>query len=312
MLTQRMLAFARRQDLRPESVDIRSMIDAMRAMLDRSLGSHSSNLFIHFPSTMGRVLVDPTQLEMAVLNLALNARDAMPNGGPITIAAREETLSDLNIFRLSAGRYVALSVADRGEGMDAATLARAIEPFFTTKGVGKGTGLGLPMVHGLAEQSGGRLVLESALGKGTTATLWLPVDEETVEREMVEAPAEQAHMPPRPLQVLAVDDDALVLLNTASMLEDMGHIVATAYSAVQALDLLRSDTAFDLLVTDQSMPGMTGAQLVEVLRKEGLGLPVLLVTGYAELPPDTATNVPRLGKPFQQADLARAVQTLVR
>jgi CheY-like chemotaxis protein len=312
VLTQRMLAFARRQDLRPEAVDIKAMVDAMRDMLDRSLGSYGSNLFIHFSPTMGSVLVDPTQLEMAVLNLALNARDAMPNGGPITIAAREETLSDLNIFKLPAGRYVALSVADRGEGMDAATLARATEPFFTTKGVGKGTGLGLPMVHGLAEQSGGRLVLESKPAKGTTATLWLPVDERTVERDMAEVPAEQIHAPPRPLQVLAVDDDALVLLNTASMLEDMGHSVATAYSAAQALDLLRGDTAFDLLVTDQSMPGMTGAQLVEVLRKEGLGLPVLLVTGYAELPSGTATNVPRLGKPFQQADLARAVQTLVR
>ena len=303
-LTQRMLAFARRQDLSPEAVDVKTMMDAMRDMLDRTLGA-IANLIVYLPPSLGSVLVDRNQLEMALLNLIVNARDSMPNGGPITISARDEALAEANVLKLPAGRYVALSVADRGDGMDAEVLARAIEPFFTTKGVGQGTGLGLPMVQGLAEQSGGRLVLESEVGEGTTATLWLPVVARSTERVFASSAAAQKE-PAQSVRILAVDDDVLVLMNTETMLQEFGHAVKLAYSGPQALDMLRRE-AFDLLVTDQSMPVMTGATLIETARRERPELKVLLVTGYSDLPPGTAVGVARLGKPFTQAELQKAV-----
>jgi CheY-like chemotaxis protein len=192
--------------------------------------------------------------------------------------------------------------------MDAATLARATEPFFTTKGIGKGTGLGLPMVHGLAEQSGGRLMLRSQPGTGTTATLWLPVYRGTDEPADGRRPAgDAAASADRPLAILAVDDDALVLMNTAAMLEDKGHEVTLAYSGEAALEKLRSGKRFDLMITDQGMPRMTGAQLVEHAHAIDPRLPVLLATGYAELPTGIAPSIPRLSKPFLQDELLRAV-----
>jgi len=282
----------------------------MRHILDRTLDG-SSNLMVHFPEVLGAVLVDPVQLEMALLNLVVNARDAMPDGGPITVSARDAVLMEVNAFGLPAGRYVAVSVADRGEGMDEATLVRAIEPFFTTKGVGKGTGLGLPMVLGLAEQSGGRLELESTVGQGTTATIWLPVTEVAVEREILKKSDAPPTAAARALRVLAVDDDALVLMNTEAILLDMGHTVEVAHSGTRALDRLRGEAAFDLLVTDQSMPGMTGAKLIEVARRERPDLKVLLVTGYAELPAGTAAGVPCIAKPFSPSQLEEAVQAII-
>jgi len=173
-LTQRMLAFARRQDLKPEVIDIPSLVLGMNDLLNHSLGANIL-LNAHFPTTIGPVRVDPNQLEMAMLNLAVNARDAMPNGGSVTITAHEEMLGDHDKLGLKEGRYALLSIADDGVGMDSATLVRALEPFFTTKGVGKGTGLGLSMVHGVVEQSGGRLFLESRVGEGTTASLFFPI-----------------------------------------------------------------------------------------------------------------------------------------
>ena len=189
--------------------------------------------------------------------------------------------------------------------MDEETLSSATEPFFTTKGAGKGTGLGLPMVHGLAEQSGGRLELESRPGAGTTASLWFPKN----------APAQAAAEPfvparvaaaSRPVKVLAVDDDALVLLNTAAMLEDMGHTVVTSSSGEEALRLM-GEGEFGLLVTDQGMPGMTGLQLLDRARRTRPDLPVILATGYAELPQGAPTTFVRLSKPFFQNQLADAV-----
>jgi CheY-like chemotaxis protein len=209
---------------------------------------------------------------------------------------------------LAAGRYVRLSVTDSGEGMDAETVARATEPFFTTKGVGKGTGLGLPMVHGLVQQSGGALRLHSGKGKGTTVELWLPVAEAGATPPV----AGPVRAPPtaRPMRVLAVDDDALVLMNTAAMLEDLGHTVLQAETGDEALAVLRREPAIDLVITDQAMPGMTGAQFAEAAAAERPELPVLLATGYAELPPGTATGLRRLAKPFSQADLAHAINEI--
>jgi CheY-like chemotaxis protein/anti-sigma regulatory factor (Ser/Thr protein kinase) len=241
---------------------------------------------------------------MALLNLVVNARDAMPEGGPIIVAGRSETIA-AGHGKLEPGSYIRLLVIDAGEGMDETTLARAMDPFFTTKEVGKGTGLGLPMVLGLAEQSGGQLVLNSRKGKGTTAELWLPVAPKTVAAG--DTTAGEAPRPSRPLTVLVVDDDSLVLTNMAAMLNDLGHRVFEANSAQRALATLRRETAIELVITDQAMPRMTGLELIAAIKAEWADLPVILATGYAELPPETDPLQPRVAKPFLQADLMRAV-----
>lgn len=310
-LTQRMLAFARGQELRPEPVDLPTLVRGMTELLRRTLSSIVT-VETRFPLSLGRVLADPNQLEMSLLNLAVNARDAMPKGGPLTIAAREETVTGADSGGLKPGRYVLLSVIDRGEGMDEATLGRATEPFFTTKGVGKGTGLGLSMVHGMAEQLGGQLTLDSALDAGTTATLWLPILEEhrplpAIERVAPPTPPQ----PLLPLSILAVDDDPQVLVNTAAMLEDLGHRVTTASSARQALENLADGETFDLVITDHAMPTMTGAQLVEEIRRRWPGLPVLLATAFVDLPPGLAADVPKIAKPYFQHQLAHAVAAVM-
>jgi PAS domain S-box-containing protein len=310
-LTQRMLAFARRQDLKPETVDVLSLVSGMTELMNRALGT-SVTITTRFPPKLRPVRIDPNQLEMGLLNLAMNGRDAMPQGGPLTISAREETLAEVNAIGLPAGSYIVLSVGDRGAGMDEETLRRAMEPFFTTKGVGKGTGLGLSMTHGLAEQSGGRLLLESALGQGTTASLWLPVDQEgagAVHATQQQAGGEAA--PSRPLSILAIDDDALILLNTTAMLEDGGHRVTTAYSGSEALVALRRGDKFDLVITDYAMPGMTGAQLIEAMQAEKFDVPVVLATGYAELPWNVISTVPRIAKPYLQDQLLQIVRKTV-
>ena len=208
------------------------------------------------------------------------------------------------------GDYVCLSVTDTGQGMDEATLARAGEPFFTTKGVGKGTGLGLAMVQGVAAQSGGRMRISSVRGEGTTVELWLPAA--TAQQTPVAAAAPAAPVASRPLRVLAVDDDVLVLFNTVAMLEELGHHVCQASSGHEAVALVRSGEPFDLVITDQAMPQMTGVQLAGAIRHERPELPILLATGYAELPSGAPTDLPRLGKPFFQHDLARAIAEVVR
>jgi CheY-like chemotaxis protein len=258
------------------------------------------------------VTVDPNQLEMAVLNLAMNGRDAMPHGGPLTISAREETLADINVIGLPAGTYVVLSVVDSGTGMDEETLRRAMEPFFTTKGVGKGTGLGLSMAHGLAEQSGGRLMLASEPGQGATASLWFPAARLGADPAIAphQQPANETD-PSRPLSILAIDDDALILLNTIAMLEDGGHRVTAAYSGSEALEVLRRGDRFDLVITDYAMPGMTGAQLIETMLAETFGIPVVLATGYAELPSNVISAVPRIAKPYLQDQLLQIVRKAV-
>jgi len=280
----------------------------MTDLLDRSLGSNIT-IVTRFPPTMGPVLADRNQLEMALLNLAVNARDAMPDGGTITIEARERELAPANAFALDAGPYAVLSIIDHGQGMDDKTLQQAMEPFFTTKGVGKGTGLGLSMVHGLAEQSGGRLVLASEPGEGTTASLWLPVMRGAAAADAGPTPVEGSSTAAvKSLSILAVDDDALVLMNTEAMLDDRGHDVTTAYSGKQALEILRRGEKFDLLITDQGMPGMTGAELIDIVRAEQPDLPIVLATGYAELPPGVAADVPRISKPFLQNQLLQVVK----
>jgi PAS domain S-box-containing protein len=304
-LTQRMLAFARKQDLKPVVVDLPELVRGMTSLLKFDAAIHIET---RFPMDLPKVKADANQLELAILNLAVNARDAMPNGGTITIAAREDRDEDSQ----PAKRRVALSVTDTGCGMDEATLQRAQEPFFTTKGTGKGTGLGLSMVNGLAEQSGGRLVLKSRLGEGTTAEIWLPVAEEAVVQSPRAEPVVSIPRPSRRLSVLVVDDDLLVLENTAAMLEDLGHTVMEARSGEEALALLRRTRTVDLVVTDYAMPGMTGLELADAVAAERPETVLLLSTGYAELPGGVRSSLPRLPKPFDQAVLAKAIEAAMR
>lgn len=307
-LTQRLLAFARRQDLRPSAVDVAQLVAGMTDLLERSLGP-MVRIETRFPVDLPPAHVDAHQLELAILNLAVNARDAMPDGGVLELRAAAENVEGRDAG-LPAGTFLRLTFVDHGQGMDEATLARATEPFFTTKGVGKGTGLGLPMVHGLAAQSGGQLSIRSRPGAGTTIDLYLP----TTSRPRVEEQRADVIQPAgddiEPLDVLVVDDDPLVLANTGALLEDLGHSVRLAASGRDALDELARDPIVDLIVTDQMMPGMTGSQLARRVRLGAPDMRVLIVSGYAELEPDEAENLPILSKPFDRETLSRALREL--
>jgi signal transduction histidine kinase len=309
-LTRRLLAFARRQELKPEAIDVAKLVAGMEDLLRRSLGPAIA-IGIDIPEGLPRIEADSNQVELALLNLALNARDAMRDGGRLSLSAGEHVSAGGS--GLQAGRYVRLTVSDTGEGMDRETLARATEPFFTTKGAGKGTGLGLSMVHGLAAQSGGALALRSAPGEGTTAELLLPVA--PAETAAAAAPLRAAAPAPdgSALEVLVVDDDPLVGAGTADMLEDLGHAVELASSAREALEILSAGRSFDLVITDHAMPGMTGLQLAESLRESRPGLPVVLATGYADLPASgELAALSRLSKPFTQDELAAAICAAMR
>ena len=302
-LTQRMLAFARKQDLHLQPVDCAMLVQGMADVLRTTLGGAIA-IDTHFSPSMRKAHADPAKLELALLNLAVNARDALAKGGHIRIDAAEVEIGRDERPDLDGGTYIRLSVHDDGEGMDAETLERAREPFFTTKGVGKGTGLGLSMVHGFVHQCGGSLTIASAPGEGTSVTMWLRIAQEGNDAPLV-AVANDQPTEDRPLVILAVDDDDLVLTNTAGMLEHLGHTVFQTSSARDALRMLETSDV-DLVVTDHAMPGMTGAQLADAIDALRPGLPVIIITGFAELPPH-ATRRPRLDKPFRQADLAYAV-----
>ena len=305
-LTQRLLAFARRQELQPEAVDVAELVGGITDMLQRLLGP-MIRLDARFAPGLPAAHVDAHQLELAILNLAVNARDAMPAGGTLEVRAAPEQIAVGDPPGLSPGRYLRLSLTDQGEGMSEATLARATEPFFTTKGVGKGTGLGLSMVHGLAAQSGGRLAIRSRVGEGTTVELYLPVAIAAVahKRPGVLAAVDERAFPA--CNVLVVDDDPLVLANTAAMLEDLGHVVRTACGADEALKWLEREPGTDLVVTDQLMPGMTGSQLARTVRRTAPDIPVLIVSGFAELQDGEAALFPMLHKPFDRDQLMRAL-----
>ncbi len=307
-LTQRLLAFSRKQELTFEAVDVSELVRGMANLLQRSIGP-LIEINTSFPLKLPKARSDPNQLENALLNLVVNARDAMPDGGVITISARRRTLSEGQISDLPSGDYICLSVKDEGEGMDAETLEKATQPFFTTKGVGKGTGLGLPMIQGLMAQSGGRLSLNSTVGRGTMAELWLPLahggDLDELEPEPVVEVA--APEPFKPLTVLAVDDDSLVLMNTVLMLEDLGHTTMEAQSAVEALQVLDLGPLPDVVITDYAMPHTTGSELAALIIERYPGIAVILATGYAELPSGEESALPRLAKPFGQAQLQRAL-----
>jgi len=309
-LTKRMLAFARQQDLSHSLVAVPALVRAMIELLQRTLGP-SVRIETRFPVQLSSVWIDPNQLELAILNLAINGRDAMPAGGTIFIDVHELTVGENDPAGVKAGSYVNLRVIDSGSGMDEETLRRATEPFFTTKGVGKGTGLGLSMVHGFAEQSGGKFFIRSAVGTGTTAELWLPVADaqaHTQAHARAKAKAnDEAAAAAIPLTVLAVDDDFLVLTNTVAMLDDIGHTGIAASSAKEALTILREIKTVDMVITDQAMPYMTGTQLAEEIKKEWPNLPVILATGYPDFADGNASDLPTVSKPFTQKELSQEI-----
>jgi CheY-like chemotaxis protein len=264
-------------------------------------------LHLHIAPDLPPAEVDAHQVELAILNLAINARDAMPaDGGVIDIRVDQRQVSAEN--RLRPGTYVCIQLADTGCGMDAVTLSKAIEPFFSTKPLGKGTGLGLSMTHGLAVQLGGHLDLTSEVGAGTVATLWLPMaTEPAVEIESSVSPSTAN----RCATILVVDDDPLIAMSTVDMLEDLGHVVIEANSGKRALEIIDGGQDIDLMMTDQAMPGMTGIQLAEIVRTKRPNLPVLLATGYTDLPASRLANLPRLSKPYQQSQLQAEIEKLL-
>ena len=307
-VTQRLLAFARQQDLNIEPTNLIDLLRGMTDLIERSIGTQVE-LRIDLPDALPFALVDANQIELAVLNLVLNARDAMPDGGTLWIKA--DQLENSSQSEIPEGQYVRLVVADSGQGMDAETLRKATDPFFTTKEIGKGTGLGLSMVQGLAVQLRGALRLESAPGQGTSAELWLPATSLTPE-ENIPKPDEAARAPAQRMTVLVVDDDALIAMTTVDMLEDLGFKVIEANSGTRALEVIKNNSSIDLLITDYAMPRMNGAQLAIAARDVRPELPILLATGYAELPPHSGVDLPRIGKPYRQEELAEEIKNLLR
>jgi CheY-like chemotaxis protein len=249
---------------------------------------------------------DPNQLEMAILNLSVNARDAMPDGGTLTISAKVDAVGNGHRSKLPPGPYVRLSVADTGIGMDEATLARAVEPFFSTKGIGRGTGLGLSMVDGLAAQLGGSLAIDSKPGLGTCIDLWLPATDAPA--ATTDETINVAHHASAG-SALLVDDEELVRTSTAAMLSDLGYAVVEAASGEEALRVIESGAKFDLVVTDHLMPGMTGTDLARELLSRFAQCQVLVVSGYADVD-GIAADLPRLSKPFRLQELAAALADL--
>ena len=307
ILVQRLLAFARRQPLQPVAVDVLRLVEGMVGLISSTLGP-TIDVRVVIDPDLPPANTDPNQLEMALLNLAVNARDAMPDGGELTIKAKRARARQGYASNLVEGDYILLCVIDSGAGMDEATRQRAIEPFFSTKGIGKGTGLGLSMVHGLVAQLGGRMTIDSAPGKGTAIELWLPISTMAmgVEEADAAAPATQVGRG----VALLVDDEELVRISTADMLIDLGFEVLEARSAEEALQMLKTGTMPTLLITDHLMPGMNGVDLAREARLIDPTLPVLIVSGYAE-EDGIASDLARLTKPFRSAELAESISALI-
>ena len=306
-LVQRLLAFGRRQHLQPQDIDADSLMDSAVELAQRSLRP-GIRLVLDMPEGLPAVHADPDQVVLAVLNLVVNARDAIEGVGNITLRVRED--NDPDEPGLRPGRYLRIDVCDDGCGMDEAVVARAAEPFFTTKPTGKGTGLGLASVQGLAVQSGGGFKLASTLGEGSTVSLWVPVSA-TPDLERQQHEAERT----RPLAaksqcILLVDDDELVRASGTSSLRRAGYDVVQAADGEEALALLDAAGPFDLMLTDYAMPGLSGQDLIDAVRRRKPRMPVLMVTGYADNGRESA-DVPRLQKPFLPAELVDRVQALI-
>ena len=305
VLVQRLLAFARRQPLQPTAIDVGALVTGIGELLGSTLGPRI-RLAVDAPDDLPNARGDAHQLEMALLNLAVNARDAMPDGGQLTVSVAAEELPPDHPTNLPTGNYVRLAVTDTGSGMDEATLKRATEPFFSTKGIGKGTGLGLSMVHGLAGQLGGAIKISSRIGIGTSVELWLPVAKGAQTPDSIQPPMNAAMAKGT---VLLVDDDGLVRSSTTDMLVDFGYEVVEACSADEALRMVDQGLRPDFLITDHLMPGMSGVELARNILTRRPDARALIVSGYADVD-GIAPDLPRLTKPFKQADLAAAIAEL--
>ena len=280
-LTHRLLTFARKQPLDPRTIDVRALVDSLADLLPQTLGPEVEVRF-DLPDNLWACLCDPNQLENALLNLAVNARDAMPQGGMLTVAARNVSLAADTATATAAGDYVRLSVSDTGQGMAPEVLARAFEPFFTTKPVGRGTGLGLSMLYGFVRQSGGRVTIDSAPGRGTTVEIDLPRAAPVLAAEGDGVEQGQQQTSTARGKVLVVEDEVLVQMLVLEVLSDLGLDALEANDGPSALAILQSDAEIDLLITDVGLPGMNGRQLAEQGRAGRPGLKVLFVTGYAD------------------------------
>ena len=304
-LVNRLLGFARRQTLETRPVNVAELLEGMRDLITSSIGS-AVELKMLAPADLPPALADPNQLELAVLNLCVNSRDAMPDGGRLTIVAERVAVGPRGLPQLKPGAYVRLSVIDTGLGMDSTTLSKAVEPFFSTKGIGKGTGLGLSMVHGFAAQLGGAFALTSETGEGTRGDLYLPIAEAAAEPAV--RLAAQSVQVSRRLTLLLVDDEDLVRAGTAEMLRELGHTVHEASGGAEAIGKLNSGLKVDAIVTDYMMPRMNGAELAVQVRELDSDARILVITGYAG--GDLDLGLPQLAKPFRQADIAVALDRL--
>ena len=305
-LVNRLLGFARRQALETRPVNVAGLLEGMRDLIISSVGP-TVELKMIAPPDLPPAMTDPNQLELALLNLCVNSRDAMTSGGLLTIVAESIAVGPRGEAQLKPGAYLRLSVIDTGVGMDSTTLYKAVEPFFSTKGLGKGTGLGLSMVHGFAAQLGGAFELTSAPGEGTRGDLYLPVAQAAAEPAV--RSATQPLRVSRPLTLLLVDDEDLVRAGTTEMLRELGHTVYEASGGAEALGKLGEGLQVDAVVTDYMMPRMNGVELAGRLRELQPDVPVLVITGYAG--GDLNVELPQLAKPFRQADIAAALDQLV-
>jgi len=305
LLVQRLLAFARRQPLRQAALDLGRLVADLRDLLATTLGPRIA-LSMQIADSLPLALGDANQLEMAILNIAVNARDAMPDGGSFTIHVDRQHVAGRHPAELKPGDYIRLCCTDTGVGMPDEVIARAIEPFFSTKGSGRGTGLGLSMVHGLAAQLGGGMLIDSRLGIGTSISLWLPVAEQQAQVEA--APAVEHAAGAHKGIALIVDDEPLVRASTGELLASLGYDVIEASGGPEALRLMEGGVTPDVVVTDHLMPNMTGQELARQLRARNPHLPILIISGYADLQ-EIALDLPRLAKPFTRNDLA---ETLAR
>lgn len=299
-LTKQLLAFSRRQKLSPEVVVVQDRIDNLRALLERSLREDIA-LKIDFEDEVSAVRLDPSQFDLAILNLAVNARDAMPSGGIVALRIKN--------LRSADGEFASVSVSDTGVGMPADVAARAFDPFFTTKEVGKGTGLGLSQVYGFVLQSGGRCELESAEGAGTTVTLLLPLTDEAI---TARAPRPQAPATPAGAgEILVVEDDDGVASVVCEMIGDLGYSATRVPNAHEALARIERGLPVDAVFTDIIMPGgLNGIELATELRKRRPDLPVLLTTGYSGHGDTDVQDFPVLRKPYDRDELGAALAQL--
>jgi CheY-like chemotaxis protein len=314
-LTHRLLAFARRQPLIPKGVDVNQLIVSLEDLLRRTIGE-TIDLKIVAADDLWCTLCDPNQLESALLNLAINARDAMPEGGKLTISTANARLDDATADTpaLPPGDYICIAVTDTGTGMSAEVAARAFDPFFTTKPIGQGTGLGLSMIYGFARQSNGHATIDSRLGEGTSIRLYLPRYQGGVAAPHRSAARASEHAASGET-VLVVEDEPIVRGVILEMLQDQGFRTLEAVDGPSGLRLLRSRARIDLLVTDVGLPGLTGHQLADQARETRPGLKILFMTGYAESAARSQgflqPGMEMITKPFELDNLLRKIRSMV-